>query len=197
MTVIRKLVQSDYPILENFLVKSLTFSKQLNSMHVKENWQNLVAHSLSDENANVIACFHNEEIQAVVSQTLSKNHPFWFMNYFAAENHSINLKTGYGNYLELCFDHVMNLAETLGYYDFYVSVPEGYANVGPLMHKKSRAWSRYYVLTDCIVPANQYPKFPAQQMVYGKVLKNHAVYVRHAVLKQEHRKENLTPSNKY
>jgi hypothetical protein len=192
-TIIKKLDQNDRTILENFLINNVTFSKQPNVQEVQENWKDLISISLGDENSNVIACFEDSKLKAVVSQTFSKNHPFWFMNYFAAEKNSITIKKGYGKYLEMCFESAMTEAENIGYYDFYISIPEGYANVGPFMQARSKAWLRYYVLTDCIVAENEYPKYPAQQIVYGRVLKKHRVYIRHAILKQEFRKENLTP----
>jgi hypothetical protein len=153
--------------------------------------------ALNAENVNVVAAISEGKIQAVVSQTLSKNNPFWFINYFAAKKNTINFKQGYGKPLEACFEYVMKIAEENGFYDFYISIPEGYASVGPLMHKKSSAWSRYYVLTDRIVPENSFPEYPAHKIVYGQILKKHKVYIRHAVLKQEFRKENLTPLVKY
>jgi hypothetical protein len=190
---VKKLNQHDFFLLENFLINSQTFSKQENKNEVVENWKTLIKLSLNDLNSNVIACLEDNKIKAVVSQTLSVNHPVWFMNYFATEKNLITIKNGYGKYLELCFQYVTKFAEEKGYYDFYVSVPEGYANTGPLMQKKSKSWSKYYVLTDVIVPENEYPVFPAHKAVYGKILKKHKVFIRHAVLKQEFRKEKLTP----
>jgi hypothetical protein len=196
-SVIKKLDITDYSLLENFVTSNETFSKQPNVDEVKKNWQALTITALSSENANIVACLTNGEIQAVVSQTLSSNHPFWFMNYFSSKKNTISFKNGYSESLEMCFDYVMKMAEQKGFYDFYVSIPEGYANVGPLMHKKSPSWSRYYVLTDRIISENQYPEFAVHKFVYGRVLKKHKVYIRHAVLKQEFRKEQLTPSIKY
>lgn len=194
---VKKLETADIELLENFLLDNKTFSKQPFEGDVRNNWKELTSVALNAEYANVIACFDNEKIKAVVSQLFSSNHPFWFMNYFATEKNTISLKNGYGTYLEMCFDHVMKEAENKGYYDFYVSIPEGYASIGPLIHKKSPSWSRYYVLTDRIIPENQFPEYPSHKIVYGKILKKHKVFIRHAVLKQEYRKENLTPIVRY
>lgn len=169
------------------------FSKQPNEGPV---WDYLIASTMycleNQDRDRIIGTFDNGILKAILCQTILKEHPIWFMKYYATEKNTIALGKGYGPYLSECFKRAMNDAEAKGYYDFWFSVPVAYAKNGPRMQKTSAEWMRYEVYTDAIVKANEYPGQELHRLAYGKILKPHDVFIRHAVLKQEHRPVPLT-----
>lgn len=177
----------------NLLKRRHKFSKQDNSEAV---WDNLISrteYALNNgERDRIIGAFDNQELVAIIAQSFSFAIPIWIMQYYATKNNNIVLGQGYGEGLEACFAKAMADAENAGIHDFWWSVPQQYAKNGPRMQQYSPNWIRYEVYTDVVVPANEFPKYEIHAQAYGKTLKPHPVFIRHAVLKQEHRNVPLT-----
>ena len=169
------------------------FSKQDNQDLV---WDNLITrtdHALTDRTRDrIIGAVEDQEVVAILAQSFSTTIPIWIMQYYATKNNNIVLGKGYGNSLEACFARAMADAEAVGIYDFWWSVPLQYARNGPRMQQYSPSWLRYEVYTDVVVPANEFPKYEIHSQAYGKTLKPHSVFIRHAVCKQEFRTVPLT-----
>jgi hypothetical protein len=191
--ITKKLSMQDFESIDNFFNEKKTFSKQPYYGEVKENLLSKIKLCLEyPENNSIIGTFNKNKLSAIVSQTFSKNHPIWFLNYYASQN-SISIRNGLGPDLESCFAFAVQEPEKNGYYDFYVSVPDLYAKTLSHLLPKSSTWSRYEYFTDVIVPENEFPKFQIHKFVYGTIVKKYPVYIRHAVLKQEYRGFSLTP----
>lgn len=172
----------------NLLKNRDRFSKQYKSEEVWNTLLNGSLECLNDGKLNrIIGSYQDGVLKAIVGQSFSRVHPIWNMKYYATDINDISLSTGYGEHLDVCFGKAMLDAEELGYYDIWYSVPEKYSKTGPRLLKTSKEWSRYEMYTDAIIPAGEYPKYQLHQIAYGRVLKPHAVFIRHAVLKQEFR----------
>lgn len=169
------------------------FSKQSNEGYQRDYLIASTHQCLVDGVRNrIVGCIDDGDLKAILCQTIMQAQPYWHMNYYATSNNKIALGKGYGIHLSQCFKKAMQDAEEKNYYDFWFSVPEAYAKNGPRMQKTSEEWMRYEVYTDAVVPANTFPEFELHKRAYGKVLKPHAVFIRHAVLKQEFRSVPLT-----
>lgn len=178
--------------LVNLLKQRRTFSKQEISDSILNNTIDRSIHCLQDTVADrIVGAFTNNKLTSILSQSISSKIPVWIMNFYATDSNTISIK-GYGSDLESCFLKAMTDAEDVGIYDFWWSVPVAYAKNGPRLQRNSTSWSRYEVYTDAVVPANQYPKYELHTQAYGKLLKPHDVFIRHAVLKQEFRTVPLT-----
>jgi hypothetical protein len=140
----------------------------------------------------LIGCFEGNSLEAILCQTFSSVNPAWIMRYYASRYNNIILGKGYGPYISACFRKAMDDAEQMGIYDFWWSIPEAYAKNGPRLQQKSPEWIRYEVYTDAVIPPNTFPKYEVHKTSYGKILKPHTVFIRHAVLKQEFRNVPLT-----
>lgn len=169
------------------------FSKQDNQESVLDNLITRTEYALAEGNRDrIIGALDGQELVAILAQSFSSTIPIWIMQYYATKSNNIVLGRGYGEGLELCFSKAMTDAENLGIYDFWWSVPQQYAKNGPRMQQHSPTWIRYEVYTDVVVPANEFPKYEIHAQAYGKTLKPHNVFVRHAVCKQEFRTVPLT-----
>lgn len=169
------------------------FSKQDNQESVLDNLITRTEYALAEGNKDrIIGAFDGQELVAILAQSFSSIIPIWIMQYYATKNNNIVLGKGYGAGLEMCFSKAMSDAEESGIYDFWWSVPLQYARNGPRMQKYSPTWIRYEVYTDLVVPANEFPKYEIHSQAYGKILKPHSVFIRHAVCKQEFRTVPLT-----
>lgn len=177
----------------NLLEHRSNFSKQSNVGYTRDYLIASTHQCLADGIRNrIVGCFDNSELKAILCQTIMQAQPHWHMNFYATDRNKIVLGKGYGTHLSQCFKKAMQDAEEKNYYDFWFSVPEAYAKNGPRMQKTSEEWMRYEVYTDAVIPANTFPDFDLHKRAYGKVLKSHAVFIRHAVLKQEYRTVPLT-----
>ena len=169
------------------------FSKQDNQDAVLDNLITRTEYALAEGNRDrIIGAVENNELVAILAQSFSTTIPIWIMQYYATKNNNIVLGKGYGDGLESCFAKAMTDAETVGIFDFWWSVPLQYAKNGPRMQKYSPNWIRYEVYTDVVVPANEFPKYEIHTQAYGRTLKPHSVFIRHAVCKQEFRSIPLT-----
>lgn len=169
------------------------FSKQDTNQEIRSVYENGIRYSLENQvNRRVIGSFNNNDLEAILLQNFAPTDPMWVMSFYASKNNNIKLGKGYGPYLSACFRKAMNDAEEKGCFDFWWSVPIHYARNGPRMQMISPEWSRYEVYTDAIIAANTFPKYSVHLLAYGKVLKPHDVFIRHAVLKQEFRNIPLT-----
>lgn len=169
------------------------FSKQANHESVLDNLINRTEYALAEGNRDrIIGALDGQELVAILAQSFSSTIPIWIMQYYATKNNNIVLGKGYGDGLEMCFSKAMSNAEDAGIYDFWWSVPLQYARNGPRMQQYSPNWIRYEVYTDVVVPANEFPKYEIHSQAYGKILKPHSVFIRHAVCKQEYRNVPLT-----
>lgn len=149
--------------------------------------------SLNDHKLErVVGAFDSTGLGAIMVQTYAAKIPVWIMQYYATRENTISLKTGYGECLEACWEKAITDAEEKGMYDFWYSVPEQYAKVGPRLQLLSPSLLRYEVYTDTIIPAGEYPKYDIHNHAYGALIKPHAVWIRHGVCKQEFRKVPLT-----
>jgi hypothetical protein len=177
----------------NLLSSRTKFSKQDNKDQVLANLIERTSGCLKDQKTHrVIGCFEDDNLMAIISQSFSVQIPIWIMNYYATENNDIGLGKGYGPYLEECFSMANEEAESKGIFDFWWSVPRMYARNGPRLQQSSPNWVRYEVYTDAVILSNEFPKYEIHKQAYGKILKPHDVFIRHAVLKQEFRSVPLT-----
>lgn len=168
------------------------FSKQDKNDEIRSVYENGIRYSLENQvGRRVVGAFNGDSLEAILLQNFAPSDPMWVMSFYASKNNNIKLGKGYGHYLSACFRKAMSDAEEKGCFDFWWSVPFQYARNGPRMQMTSPEWIRYEVYTDAIIPANQFPKYAVHTLAYGKVLKPHDVFIRHAVLKQEFRNTPL------
>lgn len=189
--------QSHIDLVRELFEKREKFSKQEKNKAILDRLMKGNELALKDGVTNrLVGVIEDNTLKSIVAQSFYEIQAFWIMHYWATDLNN-NLIKSYGPYLEAAFQKAMGDAEQRKCYDFWVSVPEAYASVGPRLQSRSPNWSRYEVYTDAIIPPNKFPKFRAHRDAYGMILKPHTVYIRHAVLKQQFREENLTPRQEF
>jgi hypothetical protein len=117
--------------------------------------------------------------------------PMWIMPIVAQDNDNKWLRTGHGDYLNMCLLNAVDYAEKKKVFEVVYSVPVKWLRTTRFTQPTSPVWSRYNVYIEEIIPAGQMPSYDIHKRIHGAVPRTHDRAIKKCSLKPEFRDQYL------
>ena len=139
----------------------------------------------NEDLGRVIGYFEDSMLVSFLTQQFTKRSPMWYMTMLGTRSNYIwNYKL---NGLEACWAYAMERAERNQIYKVLWSMPTAWSRTQRRTIKTTDVWQRYNIYYDRIISAGELPIWPEHKNVFGKIVKNHDVLIKSAILKNEYR----------
>jgi hypothetical protein len=137
----------------------------------------------------VVGYFKDDQLISFLTQQFTSRGPMWYMTMLGTRSpNRWNYKL---NGLEDCWAYAMARAERNRIYRVLWAMPTAWARTQPRTLKTSDVWQKYDLYYEGIIPAGELPIWPEHKSVFGKLIKNHDVLIKSAVLKNEYRSDHI------
>ena len=133
----------------------------------------------------VIGALEADKLKGFVVQLVGNINNVWYMTMIVQE-HTGWLGNGHGDYVNACLMEAASYAESQRHWDCLCAIPYKWGRTAKRTQPRSPVWSRYELFIDGVYPANTVPKFGQHAVAVGGP-KPHAVVIKRASLKMEHR----------
>jgi hypothetical protein len=137
----------------------------------------------------VVGYFEDDQLISFLTQQFTTRGPMWYMTMLGTRSpNRWNYKI---NGLEDCWTFAMNRAERNQVYRVLWTMPSAWSRTQRRTLKTTDVWQRYNIYYEGIIPAGELPSWPEHKSVFGKIVKNHDVLIKSAVLKNEYRPDHI------
>lgn len=137
----------------------------------------------------VVGYFEDDILVSFLTQQFTERGPMWYMTMLGTRStHRWNYKL---NGLEDCWTYAMARAERNQIYKVLWTMPASWSRTQRRTLKTTDVWHRYNIYYDGVIPAGEMPVWPEHKSVFGKIVKDHDVLIKSAVLKNDYRPDYL------
>jgi hypothetical protein len=137
----------------------------------------------------VVGYFEDDQLISFLTQQFTSRGPMWYMTMLGTRSpNRWNYKI---NGLEDCWTYAMARAERNQVYRVLWTMPAAWSRTQRRTLKTTDVWQRYNIYYDGVIPAGELPAWPEHKSVFGKIVKNHDVLIKSAVLKNEYRPDHI------
>ncbi len=143
----------------------------------------------NEDLGRVIGYFENNILVSFLTQQFTLRGPMWYMTMLGTK--SLNQWNYKKNGLENCWSYAMARAERNNIYKVLWAMPSAWARTQKRTIKTTDVWNRYDIYYDCIIPAGELPVWTEHKSVFGKIVKDHDVLIKSAILKNEYRSDYI------
>lgn len=154
-----------------------------------KNFEKRFVDAMSLDKVRIIGYFENNDLTSFLLQVYANQIPAWSMTMLGTKSKSSwNYKN---NGLEYCWANAMANAEQQGIYRIYWALPQSWARTQIRTFKTTDVWYRYDIYVEEIVQPGNIPSWLEYHKCFGEGVKPHPVVIKQAILKNEHRKNNI------